>query len=163
MENMGALSDEVLNTRSTVPARERTVTDTRSVDQREEMSTGAVWSLALAVVLWFFAFVFTGLFVLSVAAAESTCRTTIPPAEGLTVERVDLSWTPPIVRCTLLDHDAGQEGLVPVGVVDSGELLFIAVIDMAALGEALRRSRRRGQRRSVPGTDALAPSTARSI
>jgi len=117
--------------------------------------------LALAVVLWFFALVLTGLLVLSAANAESTCQTTIPPAEGLSVEHLELSWTPPIVRCTLRDHDAGQEGLVPIVVWEAGEVLFIAVLDIAALGEALRRVRRRRRWRSLSETDGLVSSIAR--
>jgi len=116
----------------------------------------------MAVVLWIIAALLTALVVHDVVSADSTCRSQIPLFEGLSVQEANAAWPPPLVRCTLVDHDMGQLGeTAPADVWGWGDLAFVIVVDVLAMAEATRRFvRKRARRRQLMVNPEAKPSLA---
>jgi hypothetical protein len=112
-----------------------------------------VWGIALSIVLWLVAGLFTAWLVHDLLDPESACRSTIPPFEGLSIERAEVSFPTPLVRCHLVDNDASQLGeRAEEYRWTGGEVLLVLVLDLAAIAEAVRRSSRRRRRTAKAAT-----------
>jgi len=106
-----------------------------------------VWGLALSIVLWFVAGLFSAWLVHDLLDPESACESSIPWFEGLSLERAEVGFPPPLIRCHLVDNDPSQLGeRAEEHRWSVGEVLFVLVLDVAAIGEAVRRSARRRNR-----------------
>lgn len=125
-----------------------------------QADTKAVWGLALSIVLWLVAGLFTAWLVHDLLDPESACESSIPWFEGLSLERAQVGFPPPLIRCQLVDNDPGQLGeMGEQNLWDRGDVAFVILIDALALGEATRRIVRRRRRRSRPGSDNRARAT----
>lgn len=113
-----------------------------------------VWGLALSVVLWLVAGLFTAWLVHDLLDPESACESSIPWFEGLSLERAEVGFPPPLIRCHLVDNDASQLGeRAEEYRWSGGEVLLLLVLDLAAIGEAVRRLSRQRQR-AAPAVEA---------
>jgi hypothetical protein len=84
----------------------------------------------------------TTLFVTDIASGHEACAGPVPLFEGITVESAQLSWRPPIVRCTLTDRAGHSSSKTLWGWGDLATLVALDAIVAAAVVKGARRLRK---------------------